>query len=133
LCNLSLCIKPLTALARKNISKINPDLDTNNTKSRMGFSTVIIDIGTQSLQRNFALYLFLCTRNFCTAQASRNDYFDALSIGTHRLLYGLLHSTTEGDTTLQLFRNATGDQIGIQLRLTNLDNVHTDTFLGLRL
>jgi hypothetical protein len=83
LCNLCLCIKPLTALARENIPTINPDFDTNNTKSRMRFGTVIIDIGTQSLQRNFALYLFFCTGNFCSAQAPRNDYFDAFSIGTH--------------------------------------------------
>ena len=83
LCNLGLSIKCLTALAWENISTINPDLDTNNAKSCMRFGTVIIDIGTQSLQRNFALYLFLCTGNFCSAQASRNDYFDAFSIGTH--------------------------------------------------
>jgi len=83
LCNLSLRIKPLTALVWENVSTINPDFDTNHTKSRMRFGTVIIDIGTQSLQRNFALYLFLCTGNFSSAQTARNDYFDAFSIGTH--------------------------------------------------
>jgi hypothetical protein len=98
--NICLRIKPLTALAGKNISPIDPDFNANYAKGGMRLGTIVIDIGTQSLQRHLALNLFLCAGNFCPTQASSNNYFDAFGVCTHRLLYSLLHSTAERDTLL---------------------------------
>jgi hypothetical protein len=95
------------------------------------FRQAIIDIGTQRMQGNFPLYLFLCASDFRPTQASADNNSYTLGICAHCLLHRLLHRTTERDTLLQLFRDTTPYQVGIQFWLTNLDNVQPHALLGL--
>jgi len=85
------------------------------------------------MQGNLALDLFLAPSNFRSTQPSTNNHSDALRIRPHCLLYRLLHSTAERNTFLQLLRNRTSNQVGIQFWRTNLDNVQTYPLPGFRL
>ncbi len=80
---------------------------------------------------NLALNLFLGAGNFRSTQASADHDADALRVGAHGFLYGLLHGTAERDTLLQLLRDAAGHQVGIQFRLADLHDVQPDALLGL--
>jgi hypothetical protein len=91
----------------------------------------IVDIGTQRLQGNLPLDLFLSARDLGSTQTATNDNLDALGIGAHRLLYRLLHSATERDALLQLLSNTPTDQVCIKFGLANLDDVHTNALPGL--
>jgi|SRR5579883_3369430 hypothetical protein len=82
------------------------------------------------MQGNLPLNLFLRARDFRASEATTDDYTDTPGICPHRFLDGLLHSAAERDTLLQLFRDTAAHQISIQLRLANLHDVQTDTFLG---
>jgi hypothetical protein len=52
-------IARFTTLSGENIASVNPHFDANDTKGCMSLSLTIVNISTQSLQRNFSFYLFL--------------------------------------------------------------------------
>jgi hypothetical protein len=89
----------------------------------VSLSQPVIDIGAQRVQRDFPLNLFLGTRDFRAAETTADHDTNTLGIRAHRLLHRLLHGAAERDTLLQLLRNAAAHQIGVQLRLANLDDV----------
>jgi hypothetical protein len=123
----------LTALARKNITLINPYFDANQTKSRMRLCLPVIDVGTQSMQRNLSLDLFLAPSNFRSTQPPANKYLDAFRVAFYCLLHCLFHSAPERNTLLQLLRNRACYQVGIQFWSTNFKNIQAYTLPRLRL
>jgi hypothetical protein len=121
------------AFAWQDIALVNPHFDTNNTKGRMCFRQAIVNIGTQGMQRNFPLDLFLRASDFRSTQTPTNNDPDAFGIGTHRLLHRLLHGAAERDTLLQLFSNAAPNQVGVQFGLANLHDIQAYTLFGFTL
>ena len=51
---------------------------------------------------------------------------DALGAKAHRRLHGALHGAAEADAALKLLRDVLGDQLGVDLRLADLDDVQAD-------
>jgi hypothetical protein len=98
--NLLLRFGTLAPLGRQNIALINPCLDANHTKSRVCLGQAIVDIGTQGVQGDLSLDLFLGASNFRSTQSPANNNPYTFGICTHRLLYCLLHSTAERDALL---------------------------------
>jgi hypothetical protein len=94
----------------------------------MGLGQAIVNVGPESMQRNLALNLFLGTSDFSTTQAATHNDLNALGIRTHGFLNGLFHSAAERDTLLQLFSDATSNQISIQFRLADLVDLDLNTF-----
>jgi len=94
----------------------------------MSLGQAVVNIGTQCVQRNLALNLFLGACNFSTAQSATHNDLNALGIGSHGLLDCLLHSTTERDALLQLLSDAASNQISIQFRLADLMDLDLDAF-----
>jgi hypothetical protein len=97
----------------------------------MRLRQTVINIGTQRMQGNFPLYLFLGARNFRSTEATTNDDLDALRTGAQRLLHGLLHGTTERNTLLQLLGNAASNQGRIEFGLANLHDVQAHALVSL--
>jgi hypothetical protein len=118
------------AFARQNIALVNPHFHANHTEGRVCFRQTVINIGTQCMQRDFALYLFLGASDFRSTQTSTADDSDTLRVCTHRLLHRLLHGAAERDTLLQLFGNTACNQVRIQFGLANLYNVQAHTLAG---
>src|SRR5579883_319966 len=119
------------ALAGQHIALINPYFDTDNAKGGMRLCLAVINIGTQGMQGNFPLNLFLRAGNFRTAEATTDDNFHAFRAGTQRLLHRLLHGAAEGDTLLQLLGNTATNQGRIEFWLANLQNVQAHALVGL--
>jgi hypothetical protein len=85
------------------------------------------------MQGNLSLNLFFGTRDLRAAEATTDNHANSLGVRAHRLLHRLLHSAAERDALLQLFRDAAANQVGVQFRLANLDNVQTHALFGQRL
>src|SRR5712671_3022203 len=107
-----------------------PDLDPTSAVGRVGAAITEIDVGAQRVQRHAALAIPLHARDLGAAETTRAVDANALSAEPHRRLHGALHGTAEGDAALQLLGDAVGDQLGVDLRLADLDDVETDLALG---
>jgi len=125
-----LATNEFTSLIGQDVALINPDPNADHAKGRVSFRQTIVDVGAQCVQGNLPLNLFLSTRDFSATKTTTAYDTNTFSIRAHRLLHGLFHGSTERDTLLQLLRNAAANQIRVQLRLANLDNVQAHTFLG---
>src|SRR5690554_7133241 len=89
----------------------------------MRFVGCVINICTQSVQRNATFTIPLGTRNFGTPETTTNLNLDAFGSLTHSVLYRTLHSATEHHTTLQLSGNVLRYQASIQIRLADFFDV----------
>jgi len=90
-----LSFKCLASFTRQYIALINPYFDADDTEGGMGLCQPIINIGSQGVQGNLPLDLFLGASNFCSTKAAAADNSDALSARAHRFLHCLLHSTAK--------------------------------------
>ena len=61
--------------------------------------------------------------DFSAAQTAAAGNLDALGTQTGSLLHSLLHSPAEGDTLLQLLSDVFSDQLCVQVRRPNLNDV----------
>jgi hypothetical protein len=60
----------------------------------------VINVGAQSVQRNFALNFFLGARDFRAAQATTDYDANTLGVRAHGFLHRLLHGAAERNTLL---------------------------------
>ena len=74
------------------------------------------------MQRNDTLRITFGTGNFRTAQTAGSQCLDTLGAGTHGLLNSLLLGNPEGLTSFELFADLAGNQVGVEVRVGNLDN-----------
>jgi hypothetical protein len=82
------------------------------------------------VQRHTAFAIPLHTRDFRTTEATGAVDPDALGTQAHRGLHGTLHGTAEGDAALELVRDVFGNQLGVDFRLADLDDVQVDVRTG---
>jgi hypothetical protein len=120
----------LAAFAWQYIAFINPHFDAYDAKGGMRFCQSIIDICAQGVQGYLALDLFFGAGDFRSTEAATTDNFDAFGVRPHRFLYCLLHSAAKRYTFLQLFRHTAPNQIGVQFRLANLQDIQAHALLG---
>src|SRR3546814_10932332 len=98
----------------------DPHLHADHTVSGVRFVSVVIDIGTQGVQRHTTFAIPLGTGNFSPTQTTTDLDLDAFGTNAHGVLYGALHGTTEHHATLQLLSYALCNQHSVQLRLADL-------------
>src|SRR5262245_47571579 len=90
----------------------------------------VIDIGSQRMQRHTPLAVPLHARDFRAAEPSGAVDADALSAEPHGGLHRALHGAAEGHAALELLGDVVGDELGVDFRLPDLDDVEMD--LGVR-
>ena len=90
----------------------------------------VVDVGAQRVQRHAALAVPLHARDLGAAEAAGAVDPDALGAEAHGRLHGALHGAAEGDAALQLLRDVLGDQLGVDLRLADLDDVEVHVAAG---
>src|SRR5437879_2568153 len=93
----------------------DPDFDAASAVGGESSRDPVIDVGTQSVQRNAALAVPLHARDFSATETARAVNPDALGAETHRRLYCALHGAPEGHAALELLGNRFGDELGIEL------------------
>src|SRR5688572_12995178 len=98
----------------------DPDFDADDAVVGASFGQAVIDIRAQRVQRNAAFAVLLGACDFRAVQTAGNTHFDAESPDTHGVGDRTLHGATEHHTTLELLRDAFGNQQCIELRLADL-------------
>ena len=98
---------------------VDPNLNTNLSVCGVCFCKTIIDICSQSVQRNVSFAVLLISGDFRTTQSSGAQNLDTLCVGFHGSLDCLLHGSSEGNSSLQSLCNALCSQLCVQLGSAN--------------
>src|SRR4029453_13632584 len=108
----------------------DPHLHPANAISRVRLGLGVIDVAAQRVQRNPALAVPFGACDLGSTEAARASDPDALRAEARPRLHRALHGGTEGDAALELVGNALCDELRVDLRLADLDDVEAD--LGAR-
>src|ERR1700716_4170029 len=104
----------------------DPDLDAAGAERGERGRHPVIDVGAQRVQRHAAFAIPFHTRDFGAAETARAVDANALGAKAHRRLHRALHGAAKRDAALELLRDRFGNQRGVELRLTDLDDVDDD-------
>src|SRR5262245_50650653 len=108
----------------------DPDLHAAGAVGGECGGDAVIDVGAQRVQRHATFAVPLHARDFGAAETARTVDADATGTEPHGRLHGALHGAPKGDAALELLRDRFGDQLGVELRLADLDDVDDDVGLG---
>lgn len=112
----------------KNLTLVDPDLDTDAAVSGLGLSEAIVDVGSDGLQRDSTLMILLCTCYFRTAQTAGNLSLYTSCAKSHSASDGLLESTAEGNSSFKLRSDVLSDELSVKVRLLNFNDVERNLF-----
>src|SRR5207237_354499 len=90
----------------------------------------VVDVGAQRVERNATVGVALGAGHLGAAEATGHLDLHALRARPDGGGERSLHRAPEGDAVLELLRNRLGDQLGVELRALDLENVHLDRLLG---
>src|SRR5271167_455524 len=117
-------------IVREDFALENPNLDATHAVSRLSGAVGEIDIGSQRMQRYAAFAIPFHAGDLGSAQPTGTIDPDPLCAEPHRRLHCAFHRPAKGDAPLQLLRNAVSDQLGLDLGLSDLDDVEADLAVG---
>src|SRR6516164_2883485 len=109
-----------------DLSLEDPDLHAAGAVGGKSRGDAVVDIRAQRMQRHAALTIPLHARDLRAAEPARAIDADTAGAESHRRLHGALHGAAEGHAALELLRDRFGDELGIELRLADLDDVDHD-------
>ena len=109
-----------------NFTLEDPNLDPADTVGGESRAFAIIHLGTQGMKRHATFAVPFGTSDLGTAKTTCAVDPDALCAKTHSGLDRALHGTTEADTALKLLCDILGNQLGVDFRLANLNDVQAD-------
>ena len=107
---------------------VDPAFDADNPVNGAGFCETVVEWDTQRLERHFAFAVALCTGDISTTEASTTTDADAFGTEFHGGLEGALHGAAEGNPALKLDCDLLGNELSIEFRLANFENV--EFYLG---
>src|SRR5438105_9525706 len=110
-------------IVAENLALEDPHLHAANAISGVRGRFGVIDIAAQRVQRNAALAVPFGARDLGAAETAGAGDADAFSAETQGRLHRALHRAAEGDAALELIGNALGDELGVNLRLADFDDV----------
>ena len=91
--------------AVKNLTATDPNLDPDTAISRMSSRSRIINIRSQSMERNTTVFVLFRARYFRATQTTAALDLDPFGAHLHRRPDRLLHGAAETDAAFQLARN----------------------------
>src|SRR5262245_59669246 len=101
----------------------HPHLDAASVVGGLGRTFAVIDFGAERMKRHATFAIPFHARNFSTAQTTRAVDTNAERTETHRRLNGALHGATERNATLELLSDVVSNELRIDFRLADLDDV----------
>src|SRR5258708_3737338 len=114
----------------QNLALEDPHLDAAGAVGGEAGGHSIVDVRAQRMQRYTAFAVPLHAGDLGAAQPPRAVDTDAAGAQPHGRLHRTLHGAAKGDATLELLRNRFGDQLRVELRLPDLDDVDDDVGIG---
>src|SRR5690606_22496693 len=110
-------------IVAQDLTLEDPDLDAADAISGVGFGVGIIDVRTQRVQRNAAFAIPFDARDLRAAQTAAAGDLDAFGAQTQGRLHRPLHRPAESHAAFQLIGNALSNELRIDFRLADLDDV----------
>src|SRR5690606_4207233 len=119
-------------IVAENLALEDPALDADHAIGCQRLGLGVVDIRAQRVQRNAALAVPLDARDLRAAETAAAGDPDALGAEAESGLHGALHSTAERDAADQLVGHTLGDELRVDLRLADFDDVQLHLALGHR-
>ncbi len=109
---------------------VDPALDTNDAVEGAGFGETVVERNAERLERHLAFAISFGTGDVRTTEAAGAAEADAFRAEFHGGLKSTLHGAAEADPALKLDGDLLGNQLGVELRLADFDDVdfHLGTF-----
>src|SRR5215472_2701077 len=104
-------------LLRQDVAAIDPHLYADHAVGRPRFGEPILDVGTQSVQRQASLQVPLGACDFVSVQPAGDAHLDPLAAEPQRRVHRLAHRPAETHALFQLQRDRLRHELGIELRL----------------
>ena len=96
----------------------------------MGSGDTVINVCTESLQRDGAFAVAFASSDFSAAQTAGNGNFDTLGTSAHGSADALFYSTAEADTSFELGSDVFADQDSAHVSGFDFQDVDVDFFVG---
>src|SRR5438309_4193918 len=113
-----------------DLALVDPRLHADRAVRRLRGGTSELDIAAERVQRDAPLALPLASAHLGASEATGDRDANALRARLHRALHGLLQDLAEGHAPLELLRDVLGDEVGVELRVADLEDVHLDHLAG---
>ena len=113
-----------------DLAPIHPNLHANRTNGGLGRCGSVVDVGTQSVQRNTTLPVPLAAAHIGATETALALDPNTFGASLQRGRNGTLHSTTECDSVLDLVSDPPGEEGRIQIRVLDLIDVELDPAFG---
>src|SRR5699024_4468198 len=110
--------------------RVDPHLDADAAERRTCLEEAVVDVGAQRVQRDPPLAVELRAGHLCPTQAATTLDPDALGAALDGTLHRLAHRPAEGHTAAQLLGHALGDELRIDLRGLDLEDVELNLLAG---
>src|SRR5215467_4942233 len=81
----------------EDLTPVNPNLHADDSKGRIGLGKSVINIRTQSVQRQLTLQVPFAARDFRAIQPAADLHLDSLGPKAQRLFHGLAHGPPKRD------------------------------------
>src|SRR5947209_2450803 len=104
----------------------DPHLDAAHAVGGVRFGFGIIDVAAQRVQRNAALAVPFGAGDLGAAETARAGDADPFRAKAQRRLDGALHCPAKGNAALELVGDTLSDELGVDLRLSDLNDVQAD-------
>src|SRR5271166_4519314 len=104
----------------------DPNLDAAHAVGGFGGPVAKIDVGAQGMKGHPAFAIPFHAGDLGSPEPARAIDPNALRAEPHRRLHGPLHRPAKGNTPFQLLCDAVSDQLRVDFRLANLDDVEAD-------
>src|SRR5690606_14451086 len=106
-----------------NFTFHNPDFHTKFTILCKGFAYVIIDICSEGRQWDSSVFERFASCHLSSVQTSGDHYFYTFGTHSHSRSDSHFHSSSVGDTVLDLLCNTVCNQNGIKLRSFDFEDI----------
>ena len=102
---------------------VDPAFYADNSVNGTCFGETVIERDAEGLERHLAFAVALGAGDVGTAEAASTTDTDAFGTEFHGGLQGTLHGAAEGNPALELHGDLFGDELGIELRLADFEDI----------
>src|SRR4029079_117658 len=113
-----------------DVAAVDPGLHADRAERRLRDRAAELDVRPERVQRDAALALPLTPGHLRAAEAAGDRDADALRAGLHRPGDRLLQHLAERDAPLELLGHVLGDEVRVELRVADLEDVHLHDLAG---
>ena len=123
----------VAAVLVENFALVQPNLNTDSAVGCCSLSKAVVDVCTDGLQRDSTVMVLLASSNFCTIETAGYHDLDTLCAELHGAADALLHSSSESDSLLELLCNVLSNELSVEVRLLNFNDVDDNRLVQLLL